>query len=379
MGDNLKAASQFVTESKRALDHLITVPSLNPSNTFDQLAELQRGAKIMHARAIYRAAQTAVDMMHKGRPQDMVQSELITVRGLVSQYENGLIEVLNETKPAQSEITAGPREVTKTAITSLDMQSDVQEKSFPVGDMIEDLNAQLAGAFTAAPAADTANDRPLDYTAPIASLTSLQPALDAAKQHLEPLIDFAPAAEQRDALRRLSRLYGQAQTAEAAAADTKQPASVEFESLMPELTNLVLTSARHAGKTVSISYAANNVRLGADMAEHLRPALIDLINVLINRSLEAPELRRARGESGAGHISIIADMSAGKIGVSLECTGREVGLEFCQTVNCQRLTELGAALEVNVKDERFGVQLSALPAYVHGRTYAAQGHMEQAS
>ena len=292
MGDNLKAASQFVIESKRTLSELMSAASLNSSATIDQLAELQRGAKIMHARSIYRAAQTAVDMLHKDRPLETVQFELRVVNGLIEQYASGLDEVLSETKQGGAKLHMVSA---KTSAVPQDM---------PVHDMIADLNMQLTETFV-----DRAEAKTGASEEDIAQVTApLQAPLQAANAMLEPLIQYAPEAEQRGALVQLSQLYETAQTPDNDENDqvSERTATIEFESLMPELTNVVLTTARHANKTVSISYAANGIRVGTKMADKLRAALIDMCGILVSRSLESADVRRERGESGAGHITILS-------------------------------------------------------------------------
>ena len=360
MGDNLKAASQFVNESKRTLDTLMSAPSLNSPVAIDQLAELQRGAKIMHARSIYRAAQTAVDMLHKGRPLETVQFELGVVSGLVEQYASGLDEVLSETDRSVIQINS-------------EFAKKSTPQPMPVRDMIADLDMQLSESLFDVPQIIEQNNDALD--AEIAQVVApLKAPLRAASAQLTPLIQYAPEAEQRGALAKLSQLYPVEQAVDKAKPEqsTHRSASVEFESLMPELTNIVLTTARHANKTVSISYAANGIRLGAKMADKLRLALIDTCELLINRSLEAADVRRARGESGAGHITIIASLATGKIDVELECTGRTVPLSECKSLNCQDLLESGGQMVAEQHGDRFRVSLIKMPTYARDNLVAGE-------
>lgn len=357
MGDNLKAASRFVSQSMTSLDHLLSTDSLSQTAVFDQLSDLQRGAKAMRARAIYRAAQTAVDMLHKGQAEDKVQSELSVVRSLVQQYKTGLDEVLHETAPMSAPVNSSPQLVETAQISP----PDTRTIETPVNDMIADLYAQL-----------TMDMMQQETQMPDESLNEAIMAADmapltAARSHLEPLIDFAPDAEQRDALRRLSRLHGQANDAASEDARKTKPrqSAVEFETLMPELTNVVLTRARHLGKTVSISYAANGVRIGPSLAETLRPALVDLCALLVSHSLEAPNLRRERGESGAGHVSIIAGLNSGKLQFSAECTGRDIDPEKLEIPSWQTLSAAGGELRLGRDGDRFCVTMSGLPVYLH--------------
>ena len=336
MGDNLKAASRFVSRSMSSLDHLMTGSELSQTVIIDQLDGLQRGAKAMRARAIYRATQTAVDMLYKGQPAEKFQSELIVVRALVEQYKSGLDEVLQAQLPTES---VSPVQPVAPAVT-------------PVGDMIADLNAQLSADMLQTSKAEIQVDNSRSKQEDVSSLS-------AARTHLDPLITHAPEAEQRDALRRLSRLHGAAERAASVAAEI-----VEFETLMPELTNVVLTTARHVGKTVSISYAANDVRIGAGMAKKIQPALIDLCSLLVTRSLETPDVRRERGESGAGHVSIITTLQQGKIMISAECTGNDLEASDFELPSWQGLKAVGGIFELGRDGDRFCLNVTGLPIYL---------------
>ena len=358
MGDNLKAASRFVSRSISSLDNLMTTDKVDPSYVINELADLQRGAKTMRARAIYRAAQTAVDMLHKGRPADHVQSELRVVRSLVEQYNSGLIEV--------------------THAMNYKHPSGETPKASPVNDMIADLHAQLA-VNIAAPQGTSKSvvevgveAEPSMPSVDVQDSPHMQdhtPSFSGAISHLEPLIAYAPEARQRAALHRLSQIHG-AQNARAAVTP-KVPRrgleTVEFEALMPEVTNVVLTTARHMGKTVSISYAANGVRIGPAMAETLRPALIDLCSLLVSHSLETPQVRRERGQSGAGHVSLIARLNQGKIMITAECTGRDIDKPDLNSSHWKTLYDAGVQIKLGREDNRFCLNITDIPTYLHGR------------
>lgn len=365
MGDNLKAASRFVSQSMMSLDHMMTTDSIKPTVIIDHLADLQRGAKRMRARSIYRAAQTAVNMLHTGEPDEKVQSELVVVRTLVEQYQSGLDDVLSAGLPA-------PQTVANKTVA----------RQTPVNDMIADLTVQLSQAMDLAEPNISAEPIKDDISAEMETVReSWRPSLNEAKARLEPVIDYAPEAEQRDALRRLSRLYGDAKIS--ASKKPEPVTAVELEAMMPELTNLVLTTARHTGKTVSISFAANGVRIGSSMAKKLHLALVDMCNLFVHRSLETPDVRRKRGESGAGHVSIISSLEAGKINISTECTGRSIDMSEFNIPSWLELRRAGGEITVAREGERFCLKLIGLPAYLHGsgpsHNSAAEIDLEHAS
>jgi len=370
MGDNLKAASRFVSQSISSLDHITTAPQVSSDRILDKLADLQRGAKAMRARAIYRAAQTAVDMLHKGKPDDQVQSELNVVRSLVVQYQNGLEEILDD---QSAPVQAAP--------VQSSLQRAVADKviDFSAGDSVQtDTQAEPVMMIGAKAAPTLLDDLMAPLAEPDAAAEPMPEAVIAAEPHnaasselpaqIMPLVQFAPEAEQRDALRRLSRLHGEmsgtaeAQT-KAVAAEKPSPARpkmVAFETLMPELTNVVLTTARHLEKTVSISYAAHQTELNSDLAESVRAALSDLSVLLVTRSLEMPEVRRNRDESGAGHISIMAVVKSGLLELSVECTGRNITLSDLDIPSWTQLKNLGADFKLSREDGRLCLGVTGL-------------------
>ena len=381
MGDNLKAASRFVSQSIASLDHLMTTDTLNHVSAIDQLADLQSRAKAMRARSIYRAAQTAVDMIHNGDEPQRVQSEFHTIRSLVEQYKSGLDEVLQELSPMAESQMVQP-------MTDGEMITPVNEVATPspVGDMIDSLNMQLQVNMSEPQLEDmTRVSDDLVAEAPVTPTieASVSENLSRAASILEPLIQYAPLEQQRDALHDLSRFEASFASTGMVNGQVKKAQSkiVEFEALMPELTNVVLSRARHAGKTVSISYAANSVRIGQGVADTLRPALVELISILVRRSLETPEIRRERGESGAGHISIIASLVQGKINMQVECTGRDLDDSDLDVVSWTKLKPLGAQVTLGRETDRFKLSIKDLPVYVQGQRRKSLGsfEMEQAS
>ncbi len=391
MGDNLKAASRFVSQSISSLDRLATAPTLSQDRVLDNLADLQRGAKAMRARAIYRAAQTAVDMLHKGLPEEKVQSELSVVRSLVVQYQNGLQEILGQETPKSSgQYVVSPP--AKDAVIDFSSRYETGRQPAPdaaammIGqqvDMTQEVGFGQQADIEPEAGPNLLNDLMMPLAAPImpdiaagsdlAAMVETHPSDDLNAQ-LMPLVQFAPEAEQRDALRRLSRLHSalslsaiQAEPSEISTAHlpkqrAERPKMVVFETLMPELTNVVLTTARHLGKTVSISYAATATELQSERAEAVRAALSDLCVILVTRSLEDPDIRRARGESGAGHISIMASIKSGHLDLTVESTGRNITTSDLDIASWNTLKNMGAELSFSREDGRMCLAVSGLRA-----------------
>ena len=379
MGDSLKAASRFVSQSMDSLDHLMTADPFNHVSAIDQLSTLQSGAKAMRARSIYRAVQTAVDMIHKGDTPQRVQSEFILIRSLVEQYKNGLDEVLIEFLPASASI-----EDHQVAVPEIIEPVSQEPLQSPVGDMIDSLNSQLQmGMSEDSMGASQAEDTPFSSDIETETVNNLSKAV----QTVQPLIQFAPSERNRDALQALSQFHTLAAPKKAANGDVDsttgaQKKVVEIESLMPELTNVALTSARHMGKNVSISYAVNDVRIGQDIAEPLSVALRDLMSILIRGSLEVPDVRRERGESGAGHLSIVSTLVQGKVKLEIQCTGRDIEPDDLEIASWSRLKALGVTVILGREIDRFKLVVEGLPDYELLDKPASAGsafNLEQAS
>jgi len=384
MGDNLKAASRFVSQSISSLDHITTASALPQDRILDSLAKVQRGAKTMRARAIYRAAQAAVDVVHKGQADDKLYSELGVVRSLVLQYQNGLDEILGVNSvdmPVAAPTNMQPVKVTAevpggehlTAVTApscnaINEMGHINEIGHASGldndvNLLDDMMMPLTAADDNVVVNELADDGDVPNMLAGENLT----------EQMAPLVQFAPEPEQRAALQSLARLHneGLQETRLMASNDMPEPnyAGVKpsgrvkpqsIESFMPELTNVVLTTARHMEKTVSISYAVEGVELHGDLADKMRIALSDLTVVLVTRSLETPKIRRGRGESGAGHISIMAAVKSGRLELSVECTGRDIALSDLEIPSWTALKEMGAAIDLGRQDGRLCLNITGL-------------------
>jgi len=398
MGDNLKAASRFVSQSISSLDHITAVSPLPQEHILDSLAKVQRGAKTMRARAIYRAAQAAVDVVHKGQADDKLHSELGVVRSLVLQYQNGLNEIIgidaadmSEAAPTKTQLLADSGETAEEilggehpSIVTAESGDAINEMGHMSG-LDNDVNLldDMMMPLTSADGGMIVNETHGDEHAPkmLAGKNAL--AGETLTESMMPLVQFAPEPEQRQALQSLARLYNEGlqesrfqkshvqdtrpttanDTPDISRAAPKRSAPVKsqsFESFMPELTNVVLTTARHMEKTVSISYAVEGVELHGELADTMRNALSDLTVVLVTRSLEAPNIRRVRGESGAGHISIMADVKSGKLELSVECTGRDIALSDLETPSWVALKDMGGVIDLGRQDGRLCLSLKGL-------------------
>jgi hypothetical protein len=138
-----------------------------------------------------------------------------------------------------------------------------------------------------------------------------------ARETLIPLIPLA--GDSAAALKRLAGL----------SADITIRASephVSFESLMPDITNSALRTARNQGKSVSLSYAADGLALANSQVETVREQLEDIVTRLISTQIATPSRRISKGLSRGGHIDISAQETAEGLDISVECDGKTVSL-----------------------------------------------------
>ena len=164
----------------------------------------------------------------------------------------------------------------------------------------------------------------LDEIAPILpeeTVASQQDDLEtqyaAARETLIPLIQFSG-----DMAPALQRLAGLAVALPVKAAEPQ----ISFESLMPDITNSALRTARAQGKSVSVSYAADNLAVANSQVEAVRAQLEDIVTQLVRTRIASPNTRLAKGLSRAGHIDISAKETTKGLDISVECDGETVTL-----------------------------------------------------
>ena len=276
MGDDLTAARRFSERVQADIGGLIkavsAAPVPAPHILSGYLESVQSAAKSQHARAIYRGAQTVIDAIDVRAPLPVVQGRVLTLNKLAAQYQAGLEEIAAH-QPARGSDNVGP-------------------PPFPSPQA-----AVIAKRF------------------------------EQARAALLPLMEFAQPGAEAEPLKRLAN-FTQEELAQSCAAPAAQdhhtemlapppialtsspPVDVDFETLMPHFTSHALQTARQTKKTVSVSYAAEDVRLCPAQAQALQPVLEHIAQTLVTGVMERPETRQARGESGAGHIAITASMAA---------------------------------------------------------------------
>jgi len=97
MGDDLTAARRFCDSVRSDMSALMEGVCAQPCAAEDvllgSLVRIQSGAKRLHARAIFRAAQTVVNAVNDSAPLPTVQGRILSLNKLVVQYEGGLDDI----------------------------------------------------------------------------------------------------------------------------------------------------------------------------------------------------------------------------------------------------------------------------------------------
>ena len=107
----------------------------------------------------------------------------------------------------------------------------------------------------------------------------------------------------------------------------KRPPLVSFESLMPDITDAALRSARGQGKSVSISYAADNLLIEKSQVDQVQGELDRIVKRLVRGKINTPEHRQNAGLSRSGHIDISAKQSLTGLTISVICDGDTIELD----------------------------------------------------
>lgn len=146
---------------------------------------------------------------------------------------------------------------------------------------------------------------------------SAEAQYETARETLIPLIKFSG-----DAAPALQRLAGLNLDIPVKTSERQ----VSFESLMPNITDIALRTARLQNKSVSISYAADGLSLADSQVEAVRGQLEDIITRLVRTHIAKPEARLAKGLSRGGHIDISATQIAQRLDIQIECDGETVNI-----------------------------------------------------
>ncbi len=116
-GDDLIAARRFTDLCQAYMSEMFSGEALDFTDVVSKLAEIQSGAKLMHARSIYKSAQTVIEDLTKRQSADSCANSVLVLQKLIRQYEAGLSEIAPVVqKPAAlPETPKGPAVVSEMA------------------------------------------------------------------------------------------------------------------------------------------------------------------------------------------------------------------------------------------------------------------------
>lgn len=326
MGDDLTTARRFCDnvrgDMSALIDAVCTQPCAAPDVLIDSLDRIQSGAKRLHARAIFRAAQTVVNAVNDSAPLPALQGRILTLNKLIVQYETGLDDIMP--RPANGD--DAPLEIKDSALVfaaAAPPMPDIDARFRAARAALAPLMGFAKPGQESEALTRLARFSDDDIIAVKTQSESLEAQSDIL---LETLFEDGPEMRAADT----PLVDSQADTAHtftpraraATAVERADTAQLDFETLMPDLISCALQEARQTDKTVSVSYAAEGVSFSASQLPALQSLFAHIAKTLVHAVLELPETRRQRGASGAGHIAITAAQQAATLSVSIECAGR---------------------------------------------------------
>ncbi len=265
IGDDLPRARRFCDKARVEMDAILyaernTASDLgrDPHWLCERLTLIQHGAKLARARAVYRSAQEAMRLIHCHGPHmpidwSQVDGRLITLNKLLSQYHDGLVEV-------ESEIAFNPAPETRA--------KRQPERPEPSLEACNDTKAYVQAKET------------LSALLPLTGLRE--------REALQQLITVPTTVEMFTTPDPELSL------------ELEQTPSVSLETEMPDLVQRLLGHGRVYGKTLSVSYALEAVRV----CEGSRAQILDALW----NGLE-PRIAADMPLQGVGHIDIVPEGS----------------------------------------------------------------------
>ncbi len=297
-GDDLVAARRFMNLCSNHMREIFSGGSLPLTDVINRLADIQSQAKIMQARAVYKAAQTVIDDLTKRCSVEACAGSVVALQGLIRQYETGLNEIVPKIIPA---IVKPVMNFENSNI--LPMAENVRQKQ--------------------------------------------------AAQILKPLVKFADPAEQVPLVQLLSY------AANDQVAKPKLRRS-KIDAIMPGLTNNLLRLARTDGKSVSISYASDESLLDQAVLNLLQNQIENMGKAMIKHCVETPLSRQEKGQSQSAHLAITSRINGDRLDVLVSCDGVS-SQTFEGTDLISALAELGAQSLVSTKDGLTRIEIYHIP------------------
>lgn len=302
------AERNFVTTALRQMDRLEDMwaapNGLRVANSENlsshALSEIKKAAFTVEARGVYRAAVLCEDVLNRLGTESTTKlhATLAGLQHLILQYTDGLIEI------------------------DPDFNVPVRE-----GEKIATLVETTSGTPTAAPSSQTTSTE-------IKDKESDETVRDKAIAVLTPLMKLVKDDKHTKALSVLMNPF-KVETPSAAPVAAASADSVAFDGLMRPITNLILSEARHCGKNVSVSYAADFENVGHAVAEDLQNFLeIMCLNIVAN-GIPKPEGEQMR----SAQISLTGQDKGEKLHLTLGWLGMPLLAEVLAHTHTSQVLE----------------------------------------
>lgn len=303
-GDDLIAAQAFVSSAKPHIDILSNVSRLDHKKAQSAILALKRGADPIFARAISRVCDQTLTLIGDSAPQPKIDSGLMTLQKLVSQYSQGLDEVLTD---EHAQVKTSEPMIQAPAQLGLVSQANIDVMTKP-----------NAGRVKSASNRNQRHNPPVKHE-PLTpdDIDILSSAHKSAAATLKPLIVMVKTVGRKRALKNITKPI---ETSQTLIKDTYP----SFETIMPSVINSILSDARQLGKNVSVSYLVGDTHIPKTQIEKIESCTKELGRCLVKYSLEAPEARLSRGESLTGQISVTVQASTEGMEIVISCTGTEL-------------------------------------------------------
>lgn len=309
-GDDLIAAQVFVSSAKPHMEVLSSVSRLDHNKAEGAILALKSGAGLISARAIFRACDQTLNLIGDSASQPIIDSGLMTLRKLVSQYSDGLDEVLMA-EETQAQLDSPVEAAPNLGVVTEDNTDDITTLKQP--EQPKQMSGALAADHGHQIAAVPAAHVPLSSS----DLEILSKANARAAATLDPLLKFVKSAGHKLALQNIMRPIATARPD----IDETHPS---FEVIMPSVINSILADARQLGKNVSVSYLVGDTHIPNAQMDKIETCTKELGRCLVKYSLEAPDERLSRGESLTGQISVTAQANTVGMEIVISCTGTEL-------------------------------------------------------
>lgn len=268
MGDDLTQAGEFITFAMAQMDILLSELRLEPEQALPIVTAVSQSAKSVNARGIFLAAKRVIDSYDNGYSQPKIDGRLMSLYKLVVQYHSGWQDIAPNAPELAAPISAPAAQGTRSAI---------EQK----------------------------------YQSARAVLTELMPF--AGQEHGT-----------------LGALMGLDITLGSLQEEPSEPPTPmsDFETIMPDLINEALRFARVQGKSVSLSYAADDLKLRAVELTATYIRLEDIITDFISRKIASPSQRAQQGLARGGHIDISVLRAGANTKLSITCEGEQKEIEL---------------------------------------------------